>query len=78
MSQSVFYRQIVCFSTLNGTERRTADFVVPDTRPGFFTGLVDGQRRTWHRENVIKSVKVIREVDRDGHPQDETVEEIKL
>lgn len=76
MSQSVFIRQRVRLSKPDGTVEATAEFVSHAFEPGFFCGLVNGEQKKYHRDNVLKTWRVTREVDRDGHPQEEVVEEI--
>lgn len=76
MSQSVFIRQKVMVSKPNGVDTVTADYVHGAFEPGFISGLVNGCPMKWHRSAVLKTWKVTREVDRDGHPQEEQIEEI--
>lgn len=76
MSQSVYIRQRVRLSKPEGVVEATADFVSRAFEPGFFCGMVGGAQRKYHHSAVVKTWRVTREVDRDGHPQDEVVEEI--
>ncbi len=76
MSQSVFIRQRVRLSKPEGMVEATAEYVSRAFEPGFFCGMVNGTQRKYHHSAVVKSWRVTREVDRDGHPQDERTEEI--
>lgn len=76
MSQSVFIRQKIRVSKPEGVSVLTAEYVHAAFEPGFLSGLVNGCPMKWHRSAVVKTWKVTREVDRDGHPQDEAIEEL--
>lgn len=76
MSQSVFIRQIVRMSKPGGWEDvEMVDFHGPSLA-GFFFGDLHGEHRVWHKFQILRTEKVTRDVDLDGHPQDEKVEEI--
>lgn len=75
MSLSVRYRQQVRVSKPEGTKIVTADFVHTAFEPGFMSGVVDGCPMKWHRDAVVKTFKVTREVDLDGHVVDEKIED---
>lgn len=76
MSRSVFIRQKIRVSKPSGVDTVTADYVHGAFEAGFISGLVNGRPMKWHRRAVVRTWRVTREVDRDGHPQDEIVEEL--
>lgn len=76
MNQSVYIRQRVRLSKPGGMVEATAEYVSRAFEAGFFCGVVNGEQKKYHRDYVLKTWRVTREVDRDGHPQDERLEEI--
>lgn len=71
-----FIRQRIRISRPEGTDTAIADYVHAAFEPGFLSGLVNGCAMKWHRDAVLKTWRVTREVDRDGHPVDEVTEEL--